>query len=51
MPTASPLARFPLVRSQSAEEICAALARVYAKPTLHVDGNKKNIDAVSIFIG
>jgi AraC-like DNA-binding protein len=46
MPTAPPLARFPLVRSQSAEEICAALARVYAKPTLHVDGNKKNIDAV-----
>jgi AraC-like DNA-binding protein len=46
MPSAAPLARFPLVRSQSAEEICAALARVYAKPTLHVDGNKKDIDAV-----
>ena len=46
MPSPAPLARFPLVRSQSAEEICAALARVYARPTLHVDGNKKNIDAV-----
>jgi hypothetical protein len=46
MPSAAPLARFPLVRSQSAEEICAALARVYAKPTLHVDGNNKDIDAV-----
>jgi len=46
MPSAPPLDRFPLVRSQSAEEICAALARVYARPTLHVEGNTKQIDAV-----
>ncbi len=46
MPSPAPLDRFPLVRSQSAEEICAALARVYARPTLHVDGNKQHIDAV-----
>jgi AraC-like DNA-binding protein len=46
MPSAPPLDRFPLVRSQSAEEICAALARVYARPTLHVEGNTKHIDAV-----
>lgn len=46
MSAAAPLDRFPLVRSQSAEEICAALGRVYARPTLHVTGDTKRIDAV-----
>ncbi len=46
MPSALPLDRFPLVRAKSAEQISAALAEVYARPTLQIDGNKNQIDAV-----
>ena len=45
MKPARPLDRFPLVQSQNADEVCAALARVYAKPTLHLEGSGKQIDA------
>ena len=37
-PAVTSLNRYPLVRTQSADEMCDALARVYAKPTLYLDG-------------
>lgn len=43
MRSTRPLDRFPLVHTQNAEEMCAALERVYAKPTL--TGRTKKIDA------
>jgi hypothetical protein len=42
--SARPLDRFPLVRTDSIEEICAALARVYAKPTWRVAGKTGKAD-------
>jgi AraC-like DNA-binding protein len=42
--TARPLDRFPLVRTQNVEEMRAALARVYAKPTWHIDAKTKKVD-------
>jgi AraC-like DNA-binding protein len=39
-----PLGRFPLVRTDNVEEMCAALARVYAKPTWHVAANTGKVD-------
>ena len=44
MNSARLLEHFPLVRTQSAEEMCAALARVYAKPRLILDGQTKSVD-------
>ena len=38
------LDRFPLVRTQSADEMCDALSRVYAKPTLHLEGRTRKGD-------
>ena len=38
------LDRFPLVRTQSADEMCDALSRVYAKPTLHLKGRTRKGD-------
>ena len=38
------LEHFPLVRTQNAEEMCAALARVYAKPRLILEGRTKSVD-------
>jgi AraC-like DNA-binding protein len=39
-----PLDRFPLVRTRNVEEMCAALARVYAKPTWHVHAKTDKVD-------
>ena len=41
---ARPLDRFPLVRTHNVEEMCSALARVYAKPTWHVAANTGTVD-------
>jgi AraC-like DNA-binding protein len=41
---APPLDRFPLVRTHNVEEMCAALARVYAKPTWQVAANTGKVD-------
>lgn len=41
---ARPLDRFPLVRTHNVEEMCAALARVYAKPTWSVAANTGKVD-------
>lgn len=38
------LDRFPLVRTQNPEEMCAALERVYARPVLHLPGRTKQAD-------
>jgi AraC-like DNA-binding protein len=42
---ARPLDRFPLIWSQDAEEMCAALARVYARPELGPRAQTKKVDA------
>jgi hypothetical protein len=42
--SARPLHRFPLVRTESIDEMCAALARVYAKPTWRVAGRTGKAD-------
>jgi AraC-like DNA-binding protein len=42
---ARPLDRFPLIWSQSAEEMCAALARVYARPQLGPQAQTNKVDA------
>jgi len=39
-----PLDRYPLVRTTSAEEMCAALARVYAKPALDLPRGTRDVD-------
>jgi AraC-binding-like domain len=39
-----PLERFPLVRTQDTEELCAALGRVYAEPKLSLDRGVRRID-------
>ena len=41
---ARPLDRFPLVRTHNVEEMCAALARVYAKPTWSVAAKTGKVD-------
>jgi hypothetical protein len=41
---ARPLDRYPLVRTHNVEEMCAALGRVYAKPTWHVAANTGKVD-------
>jgi AraC-like DNA-binding protein len=41
---ARPLDRFPLVRTRDAEEMCAALARVYAKPVLRLARGTREVD-------
>jgi hypothetical protein len=38
------LDRFPLIRTQDAQEMCAALGRVYAKPTLRLAAETKKVD-------
>jgi hypothetical protein len=38
------LDRFPLVRTQNAEEMCAALERVYAKPIVRLAPTTKKVD-------
>lgn len=38
------LDRFPVVRTQSADEMCAALERVYAKPMVHLSTEMKKVD-------
>ncbi len=38
------LDNFPLFRTRDAEEMCAALARVYAKPTVFLDARSKTVD-------
>lgn len=42
--TARSLDRFPLVRTQSAEEMCVALERVYAKPIVHLAARTRHVD-------
>jgi AraC-like DNA-binding protein len=42
--SARPLDRFPLVRTQNVEEMCAALAGIYAKPTWRVAGKTDKAD-------
>lgn len=39
-----PLDRFPLVRTQDTEELCAALSRIYAEPKLSLDRGARRID-------
>jgi AraC-like DNA-binding protein len=39
-----PLDRFPVIRTQNADEMCAALTRIYAKPTLHLAAQTKKVD-------
>jgi len=41
---ARPLDRFPLVRTQNPEELCAALSRIYAEPKLSPEGGARKID-------
>jgi len=41
---ARPLDNFPLFRTRNAEEMCAALARVYAKPTVFLEARAKTVD-------
>ncbi len=41
---ARPLDRFPLVRTQNPEELCAALSRIYAEPKLSPEGGATKID-------
>jgi len=38
------LDRFPVVRTQNADEMCAALERIYAKPTLHLGAAAEKVD-------
>lgn len=38
------LDRFPVVRTQDADEMCAALERIYAKPTLQLASEAKKVD-------
>jgi AraC-like DNA-binding protein len=38
------LDRFPIVRTQNADEMCAALERIYAKPVLHLAAQAKKVD-------
>lgn len=44
MRASRPLDRFPLVRTQYAEDMRAALERVYAKPIWHLDARTKKVD-------
>jgi AraC-like DNA-binding protein len=39
-----PLDRFPVVRTQNADEMCAALTRIYAKPRLDLAAQAKKVD-------
>ena len=41
---ARPLDRFPLVRTQNVEEMCAALERIYAKPRLLLAAGTRKVD-------
>jgi len=41
---ARPLDRFPLVRTQNPEEMCAALTRIYGKPTWRIKAQTKSVD-------
>lgn len=43
MPARS-LDRFPIVRTQNADEMCAALERIYAKPVLDLAAQTKKVD-------
>ena len=45
MNTASPLDNFPLVRTADCDEVRAALARVYAEPTLQLARGTERLDA------
>ncbi len=45
MPTAPLLDRFPLVHARSVDEMCAALARVYAEPKVRLESAATAIDA------
>ena len=45
MKSTRPLDRFPLVHTQSADEMCDALSRVYAKPKLSLEGHGPEGDA------
>ena len=45
MRSTRPLDRFPLVHTQNAEEMCAALAMIYAKPKLSLEGRSNEGDA------
>jgi AraC-binding-like domain/Bacterial regulatory helix-turn-helix proteins, AraC family len=45
MSPALPLESFPLILTQNADEMCAALARVYAKPELFLEGRTNRVDA------
>jgi AraC-like DNA-binding protein len=38
------LDRFPVVRTQNADEMCAALERIYAKPTVHLAAQSGKVD-------
>lgn len=42
--TARSLDRYPLLRSQNVDEMCAALERVYAKPALKLAAETKQVD-------
>jgi AraC-like DNA-binding protein len=44
MSSAQPLDRFPLVRTRDADEMCAVLGEVYAKPTLFLEGRSNKVD-------
>lgn len=41
---ARPLDRFPLVRTQNPDEMCAALTRIYARPIWHIKAQTKRVD-------
>jgi AraC-binding-like domain len=45
MRSVRPLDRFPLIHTRNAEDMCAALERVYAKPKFYFEGGTKKIDA------
>jgi len=45
-----PLDRFPLVRTQNVEEMRAALARVYAKPTWRFEGKGDTADVTLNYV-
>jgi AraC-like DNA-binding protein len=42
--TARPLDRYPLIHTRKPEEMCAALARVYAKPALGLPRHTRDVD-------
>jgi hypothetical protein len=44
MEPARSLDRFPVVRTQNADEMCAALERIYARPVLHLAAQTKKVD-------